>query len=31
MFLLKKIKPELVPLKQYPFICLDVAMFVLKD
>lgn len=31
VFLIKKIKPTLVPLKNYPFICLDVFIFVLKD
>lgn len=31
MFFLHKIKPQLVPIQQYPFICLDVVMFVLKE
>jgi hypothetical protein len=31
VFAISKIKPELIPLNKYPFICLDVALFVLKN
>lgn len=31
VFLIKKLKPDLIPLESYPFICLDIAIFVLKN